>query len=142
MSSVPEAYRVRRTIDAQARARDYVVSGLALAGLAWMLLAVGAATPWWRFLRHDGTWDALCGSGLLLPAALYVGGWVLMLAAMVLPTALPVLSLLARMTAWQADGRRLAMLAAAGDLAAWAGFGLAARPPIERWRHGLSDASA
>jgi predicted metal-binding membrane protein len=70
-----------------------------------------------------------------------------MLAAMMLPTALsvpslPVLSLLARMTAWQADGRRLAMLAAAGDLAAWAGFGLAARPPIARWRHGLSDASA
>lgn len=49
-----------------------------------------------------------------------------MLVAMMLPTALPVLSILQRMTAARADAVRLVGLAAAGYLAAWAAFGLAA----------------
>jgi predicted metal-binding membrane protein len=61
-----------------------------------------------------------------VPGALYVAGWVLMLSAMMLPTTLPVLYILDRMTARRAGRRRLLALAAAGYLAAWAGFGLAA----------------
>ena len=73
-------------------------SGLALAALAWALLALWAASPWGRYLDH-GDWTqaglvgALCAAvpGGAVPAALYAAGWVLMLAAMMLPTALPVL---------------------------------------------------
>ena len=49
-----------------------------------------------------------------------------MLTAMMLPTALPVLSILQRMTASRRNGGWLVALAAAGYLAAWTGFGLAA----------------
>ena len=86
-------------IDAAGQRRAFVVSGLALAALAWLALAAWAASPWARYLDH-GDWTrvglvgAICaavpGGGVLLPAALYVGGWLLMLTAMMLPTALPV----------------------------------------------------
>ncbi|HVH03102.1 MAG TPA: DUF2182 domain-containing protein [Amaricoccus sp.] len=116
--------------------RGFLVVGLGLAALAWALLAGWSASPWARFLEH-GDWAArpgflggLCaalpGGGVLLPALGYAGGWLLMLTAMMLPTALPVLAVLERMTARRPDGRRLLALAAAGYLAAWAGFGLAA----------------
>ena len=87
--------------------RAFFATGLALAALAWALLAVWAGSPWGRYLEH-GDWTrlglvgALCaalpGGAALVPGALYVGGWVLMLAAMMLPTALPVLYLVERMT--------------------------------------------
>jgi len=111
--------------------RSFFAIGIALAALAWALLAVWAGSPWGRYLEH-GDWTrlglvgALCaalpGGAALVPAGLYAGGWVLMLAAMMLPTALPVLHLVERMT----GARRLVLLAAAGYLAAWAGFGVAA----------------
>ena len=122
-------------IDAAGQRRAFVVSGLALAALAWLALAAWAVSPWARYLDH-GDWTrvglvgAICaavpGGGVLLPAALYVGGWLLMLTAMMLPTALPVLSILQRMTASRRHGGWLVALAAAGYLAAWTGFGLAA----------------
>ena len=122
-------------IDAAGQRRAFVVSGLALAGLAWLALAAWAVSPWARYLDH-GDWTrvglvgAICaavpGGGVLLPASLYVGGWLLMLTAMMLPTALPVLSILQRMTARRRDGGWCVALAAAGYLAAWSGFGLAA----------------
>ena len=49
-----------------------------------------------------------------------------MTVAMMLPTALPVLAVLERMTAGRRDGRRLVALAAAGYLGDLGGFGLAA----------------
>ena len=100
-----------------------------------MLLAAWSASPWARFLEHGG-WTqrrvprralrALPAGGTLVPALAYAGGWLLMLTAMMLPTALPVLAVLERMTAGRRDGRRLVALAAAGYLAIWGGFGLAA----------------
>jgi predicted metal-binding membrane protein len=116
-------------IDRRTQSRGFVATGLMLAALAWALLALWAASPWGRYLDHGG-WarGGLAGSlcAALAPGAAYVAGWSLMLAAMMLPTALPVLALLQRMTARRPDGGRLVALAAAGYLAAWAGFGLCA----------------
>jgi predicted metal-binding membrane protein len=115
--------------------RAFFATGLLLAGLAWALLALWAASPYGRYLEH-GDWTrigllgSICASlpwgTSLVPGALYVGGWVLMLAAMMLPTTLPVLYILDRMTARRRDRGRLMALCVAGYLAAWAGFGLAA----------------
>jgi predicted metal-binding membrane protein len=122
-------------IDRRAHSRAFVASGLALAVAAWTLLALWSASPYGRYLDH-GDWTrlglvgAICAripfGTALLPGAAYVAGWVLMLSAMMLPTALPVLSIFQRITAGRADAARLLALAAAGYLGAWAGFGLVA----------------
>jgi predicted metal-binding membrane protein len=117
-------------IGAGTQRRAFYASGLALVLLAWALLMVWAASPWARYLDH-GDWTragylgALCtalpGGAIVVPALLYAGGWLLMLVAMMLPTVLPVLHIVERMA-----GRRWMLVAGAGYLAAWAGFGLAA----------------
>jgi predicted metal-binding membrane protein len=120
---------------AASQRRAFVVAGLGLAAAAWALLALWDASPWARYLDH-GSWTnagmlgSICAAvpygEALLPAGLYVAGWMLMLSAMMLPTALPVLSILRQMTARRRRGGWYVGLAAAGYLAAWAGFGVAA----------------
>jgi len=56
----------------------------------------------------------------------YVAGWVLMTAAMMLPTTLPLLDAFRRLTRGRADRPLLLGLVITGYLAAWGGFGLAA----------------
>jgi predicted metal-binding membrane protein len=125
----------RAMIGAASQRRAFVVAGLGLAATSWVLLAAWDASPWARYLDHgDWTQIGMLGSicaavpygEALLPVGLYVGGWVLMLTAMMLPTALPVLSILQRVTARRRRGGWYVALAAAGYLAAWTGFGLAA----------------
>src|SRR5262249_9993795 len=69
---------------------------------------------------------ALPGGGETLTGVLFVGGWVLMLAAMMLPTTLPLLDIFRRLTARRGDRRRLMALVITGYLAVWTVFGLAA----------------
>jgi predicted metal-binding membrane protein len=116
-------------------ARAFLATGIGLAALAWLLLWAWAGSPWGRYLEH-GDWTrigivgsvcaALPWGESLVPGALYVAGWMLMLAAMMLPTALPVLAILDRMAARRPDRARLIALAISGYLLAWAGFGVAA----------------
>jgi predicted metal-binding membrane protein len=62
-----------------------------------------------------------------LPGLLYIGGWVLMMtAAMMLPTVLPLLRRFERLTAARADRRVLIGLLIAGYLLVWVAFGFAA----------------
>lgn len=61
-----------------------------------------------------------------MPAAVYAAAWVLMIAAMMLPSTLPVLRVFRRLVAGRANAGNLAALVLAGYLAAWFGFGLAA----------------
>ncbi len=62
----------------------------------------------------------------LLPAFLFVGGWLLMTAAMMLPTTLPFLLLFRRLVARRPHPGLLLALLIAGYLAVWLGFGIAA----------------
>ncbi len=61
-----------------------------------------------------------------MPAALHALAWMLMIAAMMLPTTYPVLALFRRVVAGRADARRLLVAVVVGFLAAWLAFGVAA----------------
>ena len=110
------------------------VMGLLIA-LAWLTLWLWAQSPYGRYLDH-GDWTkigiagAICSTILagesVVPAAFYIGGWVLMLTAMMLPSTLPLLEAYRRLTQQRPDRWLLLGLVVAGYLAAWFGFGIAA----------------
>lgn len=103
--------------------------------LAWFTLWVWELSPYGRYLNH-GDWTkigfaasicaALPAGEAVLPALLYIGGWVLMLAAMMLPTTLPLLEIFRRLTQRRPDRGFLMSLVILGYLGAWGGFGIAA----------------
>ncbi|MBR0670221.1 DUF2182 domain-containing protein [Neoroseomonas soli] len=102
--------------------------------LAWVALGAWDLSPFAEYLRHDwtrlglaaGLCSALPAGEVIGPALLYAGGWVLMTAAMMLPTTLPLVMVFRRMTRSRRDGGRLLALLFAGYLGAWFGFGIAA----------------
>lgn len=106
-----------------------------LTAAAWLTLWLWTASPYGRYLDH-GSWleialmGALCralpAGEVLLPGALYVGGWLLMTTAMMLPTALPLLETFRRMVGGRPDRTRLLALVILGYLGIWGGFGLLA----------------
>ena len=57
---------------------------VALSGLAWLTLWVWAASPYGRYLHHDGGF-----APLPVEAVLFSLGWVLMIVAMMLPSSVP-----------------------------------------------------
>jgi len=110
-----------------------VIGGLI--ALAWLTLAVWAQSPYGRYLDH-GEWlelgfagdicRALPAGSVLLPALLYVTGWLLMTVAMMLPTTLPLLAIFARMTTGKPNRALLFVLVILGYLSIWSAFGLLA----------------
>ncbi|HYC12929.1 MAG TPA: DUF2182 domain-containing protein [Stellaceae bacterium] len=107
----------------------------ALTLAAWLALWLWQQSPYARFLNHGAWSDAgliasLCagipGGDILVPALLYAAGWVLMTAAMMLPTVFPLLQTFRRLTAARADRGRLLAAVVMGYLGVWALFGLAA----------------
>ena len=110
------------------------IAGL-LTVAAWLALWLWQQSPYGRYLDH-GSWTEIgLGAGLCaalpeaswaLPAVLYVGGWLLMIAAMMLPTVVPLLERFDRLVAERPDRGRLVALVVAGYLTAWLGFGIAA----------------
>lgn len=103
--------------------------------LAWVTLALWEVSPYGRYLEH-GNWTevglagAICSflpkGETVLPLVLYAGGWLLMSAAMMLPTTLPLLEVFRRMTGGRADAQTLMILVIGGYLLAWISFGLVA----------------
>ncbi len=106
-----------------------------LTASAWLTLWLWSMSPYGRLLEHGG-WSevgvlgAVCRSlaegSVLVPAAFYAAGWVLMIAAMMLPTTLPIIEMFRRIVAGRSDANRLVALLILGYLAAWLGFGLIA----------------
>jgi predicted metal-binding membrane protein len=106
-----------------------------LIALAWLTLFLWELSPHGRYLDHGkwtelglGAWlcRAVPAGPVIVPALLYALGWVLMIAAMMLPTTLPLLGMFARVTERRADRTALLALLIAGYLAVWLAFGLAA----------------
>jgi predicted metal-binding membrane protein len=102
---------------------------------AWALLWLWSVSPYGRYLDHGRWSDAgflaeLCrvvpAGEVLAPALLYATGWVVMIAAMMLPTTLPLLEIFRRIVAGRPDASRLLALVVAGYLVAWLAFGLVA----------------
>jgi predicted metal-binding membrane protein len=104
-----------------------------LVALAWLTLAIWEQSPYGRYLDH-GSWTeiglaasicrALPAGQLVLPALLYVSGWLLMTVAMMVPTVLPLLAIFTRITQGRADRGLLIALLILGYLCIWAAFGL------------------
>lgn len=121
--------------------RVFVPVLAALVAVAWFALWAWTRSPWGRYLEHgdwlaEGPIAALCraipAGGALVPLALYGAAWCLMIAAMMLPTALPLFNAFDRLAAQRPDRTRLLVLLGLGYVAAWAGFGVLA--------HGLHGA--
>lgn len=116
---------------------------------AWVTLWLWVASPYGRYLDH-GSWlqaglgGALCralpAGEVVLPAVVYVGGWLLMTVAMMLPTTLPLLEIVERITAARPNRVLLRGLVIAGYLAVWGGFGLLAHA-ADSALHALAAAS-
>jgi predicted metal-binding membrane protein len=75
---------------------------------------------------HGGALDAGAGGSLLLSFGLFLVAWILMTAAMMLPTALPMVLTFARLVQARPDGTRRVTFFVLGYLAAWVGFGAVA----------------
>src|SRR5689334_17611256 len=130
--------------------------------LAWLALWSWSASPYGRYLEH-GDWitsgpaAVLCrvlpGGDLLVPATFQAAAWVLMIAAMMLPSTLPLFNAFDRIGARHAQHGRHLMLLGLGYMAAWGAFGLlahaahaallwgAARVPSLAWHGGLIGAA-
>ncbi|MEE9587373.1 MAG: DUF2182 domain-containing protein [Hyphomicrobiaceae bacterium] len=106
-----------------------------LVGLSWATLFLWEASPYGRYLDH-GNWTeigmaaALCTAlpqgEFLLPLLIYSGGWLLMSAAMMMPTTLPLLAVFRRLVEGRPNASSLVALVIGGYLFAWASFGVAA----------------
>jgi predicted metal-binding membrane protein len=106
-----------------------------LIGVSWIALFLWEMSPYGRYLNH-GRWteigfaSTICrvlpAGDLLLPVLLYAGGWLLILAAMMLPTILPLLQRFQLMVSGRTERAELVGLLIAGYLLAWVGFGIAA----------------
>jgi len=113
-----------------------LIALLALLAIAsWSVLWAWSASPYARYLAHEGWGDAsafaaLCRAipqgEIVVPALLHALAWMLMIAAMMLPTTYPLLSIVRRVTAGRTDARRLLMLVVVGFAVAWLAFGVAA----------------
>src|SRR5262245_22874742 len=101
-----------RTLDAASggpaarSAMAFRVLIIALAVLAWLALWLWSASPYARYLDHGrwlevGALAALCraipAGESVVPPLLHAAAWLLMIAAMMLPTTLPILELFRRM---------------------------------------------
>jgi predicted metal-binding membrane protein len=93
----------------------------AAAGIAWAALLLWEASPWSRFLHHEGG-----GAALPLEAGLFSLGWTLMIVAMMLPTSIPLVATFGALVRRRPERGRLILLVVTGYVAVWAAFGLSA----------------
>lgn len=103
--------------------------------LAWLALAGWSASPWRRWLDH-GAWAdlawlaAICravpAGERLVPVLAYAAAWNLMIAAMMLPTTLPLLTIFRRLIDARPDAGMLTAAVLAGYSLAWLAFGVVA----------------
>ncbi|MGH9230103.1 MAG: DUF2182 domain-containing protein [Acidimicrobiales bacterium] len=107
---------------ADGRTLAVVVSGLVV--LAWLSVVAWSFSPVDRYLDHSSLEDLPVG--VPAAAAIFVGGWALMIVAMMLPTTYPVLALFGGVVKGRDDRGLLLSLCLAGYLVVWIAFGAAA----------------
>jgi len=117
--------------------RDQAILGgllVALAASAWLALWLWGASPYGRYLHHEG------GVGPLpVEASLFAAGWVLMIIAMMLPSSVPLVMTFGLLVRRRHRPPVLVALLLTGYLAVWAGFGLTAWV-LDRGIHAAVDA--
>jgi predicted metal-binding membrane protein len=126
--------RVRRSFGVSPYDSIFLPILVGLIAVTWATLAIWSASPYSRYVAHDWTNPVLAAyfcaalpvGGIVVPAVLFVVGWVLMTVAMMLPTALPAIAVFSRLVAARADAGRLIAMMVGGYLCVWFGFGVAA----------------
>ncbi len=104
--------------------RVFVATLTGLIGLTWLSLWLWGRSPHGEFLSHEelGHVHGVCGQYDWI-ALLFVGGWTLMIVAMMLPTSLPLVALFHSFVREQPNRGRLTALVVAGYMAVWMLFG-------------------
>lgn len=109
----------------------FLVSVTLLTVVAWIILWTWHQSPYGRYLHYGALGslnlnNVICralGPGPLrdsiLPAALFVAGWSLMIVAMMLPASTPLLEIFRRLTHRRSDRTTLMTLVVLGYLAIW-----------------------
>lgn len=118
---------------ASARAALFVPLFAAIVAAAWATLLLWDRGPYARYL-HAVDWAdlsplaPLCrlvpGVAPMVGSLLYASAWLLMIAAMMLPTTLPLLEAFRRLTSAHPQRHRLLVALVAGYLGVWLLFGL------------------
>jgi predicted metal-binding membrane protein len=116
--------------DGREHARFFAPTVACLAGLAWIVLFwLDRSGIGHHHHGHGGTLLAALGIqaevGLVRSGVLFFAGWMLMMFAMMLPTALPLLNLFRRMTRGRAHQGNMLFFVLSGYLSIWLVFGLA-----------------
>jgi len=108
--------------------RNYFLLILALLIVwAWLVLWTLGQSPYGRYIDHEQLSELSLKDGvggILVLAAVFVGGWTLMTTAMMLPTTLPLLQMFRRLTYRRQDHARLVFLLIAGYMGIWGVFGI------------------
>jgi predicted metal-binding membrane protein len=118
--------------------RDRVILGAALVavvGSGWTALVLWGASPYARYLDHGG----LARGADAAETGLFVGGWLLMTIAMMLPTTWPLLVTFQALVRRRARPGRLVVLLALGYVVTWSLVGLGLHT-ADRLVHGTVDA--
>jgi predicted metal-binding membrane protein len=103
------------------RDRAILVGSLgAVVAAGWAALVLWGASPWSRYLGHEG----LAGGAGAADTVLFVGGWLLMTVAMMLPTTWPLLTTFQALTRRRRQPGVLVLLLALGYLVTWSVVGL------------------
>lgn len=98
-----------------------LVMGL-LVTLAWLALGVWGLSPYSRFLSHGDLGAVSLGAAPIL--FVYVAGWTLMTAAMMLPTSMPLVTMFYTLVRQRRDRPFLVLILIAGYLGVWTLFGV------------------
>ncbi|VXB36591.1 Metal-binding integral membrane protein [Burkholderia sp. 8Y] len=132
------------------RSRLFVSLFAALTASAWAALWWWNTGPYARYASHV-SWADLPGIGAMcravpgasdaVAASLHSVAWLLMIAAMMLPTAFPLFDTFRRMTRSRGSRRALVALLIAGYVTAWAAFGFVAHG-VDAALHRLADHSS
>ena len=103
------------------RERAILLGSLAaVVGAGWAALALWGASPWSRYLGHEG----LANGAGLADTALFVGGWTLMTIAMMLPTTWPLLTTFRALVQRRRRPGLLVMLLGLGYVVTWSLVGV------------------
>lgn len=104
--------------------RDRAILGgslVALAVAAWLVLWFWESSPAGHYLHHSGSVGPVP-----LEAALFTGGWILMIVAMMLPSSVPLVVTFGALVARRRRPDVLVALLLLGYLLVWGAFGLGA----------------